>query len=227
MVRKESNGPRLGRRPGSEGEAVRAALLQTARRLFAERGYQAVSVRALAAEARVNAAMIHYYFGNKEGLYLAVLREALAPTLERLAGLASAGRRDREALVELLGGHMQLMREQPWLIPLVTREVLLREGPLQDAFADQIASRMLAGLRTLTAETPAASAGRADFAALSVLAMTVFPFIATAMLKKVFHIEPDQAFAAGWSEHVARLMFAPVEPAAGASPSHPHEGSSP
>jgi len=222
MVGAGSEAPRLGRRAGGDGEAVRAALLQTARRLFAERGYQAVSVRALAAAAGVNAAMIHYYFGNKEGLYLAVLREVLAPTLERLAGLAGAGRRDREALAELLRGHMQLMRADPWLVPLVVREVLLREGPLQDAFADQIASQMLAGLRTLTAETPVARAGRPDFAALSVLAMTVFPFIATAMLEKVFHMVPDQAFAAGWSEHVARLVFPAVgesrTPETGASP---------
>jgi AcrR family transcriptional regulator len=211
MARKAGEVPRLGRRPARDGEAVRAALLETARRLFAERGYQAVSVRALAAEAGANAAMIHYYFGNKEGLYLAVLREVLAPTLERLAGFASAGRQDREALAELLRGHMQLMHRERWLMPLVTREVLLREGPLQDAFANQIASHMLAGLRTLTAGTPAARAGRPDFAALSVLAMTVFPFIATAMLEKVFHIVPDQAFAGGWSEHVAQLVFTAAE----------------
>jgi len=212
MASKGEAAPRLGRRPGADGEAVRTALLETARRLFAERGYQAVSVRALAAEAGVNAAMIHYYFGSKEGLYLAVMREALAPTLERVAGLATAGRSDREALAELLQAHMRLMQRERWLMPLVAREVLLREGPLQDAFADQIASQMLAGLRSLTAETPAARAGRPEFAALSVLAMTVFPFLASALLEKVFKLEPDDAFAAAWSKHVARLVFNTLEP---------------
>jgi TetR/AcrR family transcriptional regulator len=212
-----NDAPRSGRRRGGEGEAVRTALLEAARRLFAERGYPAVSLRALAAETGSNAAMIHYYFGNKEGLYLAVLREALAPTLERLASLVTAGRHDRAALAELLRSHMGLMHQQPWLVPLVTREVLLREGPLQDAFADQIAAQLRQGLRALTADTPSARAGRPDFAALAVLAMTVFPFIATAMLEKVFRLQPDSEFATHWSEMVAGLVFSEIDAPAEAS----------
>jgi len=79
-----------------------------------------------------------------------------------------------------------------------------------------VAAQMLGGLRSLVAETPAARAGRPDLAALSVLSMTVFPFIASAMLQKVFGMEPDAAFAAEWSEHVARLVFTGVGPAPGA-----------
>lgn len=207
MTKKLDQPPRLGRRPGSDGEVVRLALLETARRMFAERGYQAVSVRALAAEAGVNPAMIHYYFGNKEGLYLAVLREVLAPTLERLAGLTTASRQDRKALAELIHGHMQLLQSNRWLMPLVAREVLLREGPLQEAFADQLASRVFSGLRSLTAETPTAQAGRPEFAVLSVLAMTLFPFLAKAILERVLGLKTDDAFSTVWSEHVAELIF--------------------
>jgi AcrR family transcriptional regulator len=47
-------------------------ILDTAERLFAERGIDAVSLRALTAEAGVNLASVHYHFGSKEALVTAV-----------------------------------------------------------------------------------------------------------------------------------------------------------
>lgn len=49
-------------------------LLQAARRLFAERGLAATSIRDLAQEAGVNVAAVNYHFGDKEQLYLEALR---------------------------------------------------------------------------------------------------------------------------------------------------------
>jgi TetR/AcrR family transcriptional regulator, regulator of cefoperazone and chloramphenicol sensitivity len=56
---------------------TRDRILRAAVRLFAERGYDATSVRALAAKARVNQAAVNYHFKSKEGLYREVLREAI------------------------------------------------------------------------------------------------------------------------------------------------------
>jgi AcrR family transcriptional regulator len=51
---------------------MRAAAL-----VFAEHGYDGASIRAIVAKADVNQAAINYHFGNKEGLYRAVLKMAL------------------------------------------------------------------------------------------------------------------------------------------------------
>ena len=48
-------------------------LKDTARRLFAEKGFAGASVRDICAEASAGRNMIHHYFGNKEGLFKAVL----------------------------------------------------------------------------------------------------------------------------------------------------------
>ena len=45
------------------------AILNTAERLFAERGYAATTMRQIASEAKVNGSMVSYYFGSKEALY--------------------------------------------------------------------------------------------------------------------------------------------------------------
>jgi AcrR family transcriptional regulator len=58
-------------------EFTRERILRTAARLFAERGYDATSIRSLAAKARVNQAAINYHFKTKDGLYREVLRAAI------------------------------------------------------------------------------------------------------------------------------------------------------
>jgi AcrR family transcriptional regulator len=75
---------------------TREQILDTAERLFADQGIGAVSLRSITAEAGVNLAAIHYYFGSKEALVVAVFdrrvvklneeRLALLDEVERAAG---------------------------------------------------------------------------------------------------------------------------------------------
>ena len=51
---------------------IKNHLLMAGLELFAERGYNGVSIRELAVKAKANSSMITYHFGSKKGLYLAV-----------------------------------------------------------------------------------------------------------------------------------------------------------
>ena len=78
-------------------------ILDTAERLFAESGIDAVSLRAITGEASVNLAAIHYHFGSKEALVKAVFARRLIPlNQERLALLdeVEAGAGDGPLAVE-------------------------------------------------------------------------------------------------------------------------------
>ena len=63
-------------------EITRERILKAAERLFADRGYDATSVRAIVAKARVNQAAINYHFAGKDGLYREVLRAAFRALTE-------------------------------------------------------------------------------------------------------------------------------------------------
>ncbi len=56
-------------------------ILLAAQKLFSQRGFDGVTMRAIAAEAGVNLASIVYYFENKEGLYMAVFRHYAEPLM--------------------------------------------------------------------------------------------------------------------------------------------------
>lgn len=60
---------RRGRRPA--GADTRHALLDAARQVFVERGYDGATVRLIAARADVDPAMVNHWFGGKEGLFAA------------------------------------------------------------------------------------------------------------------------------------------------------------
>lgn len=85
-------------------------ILNCAEREFAARGYSATPLRKIAAAARVNQALINYYFGSKEKLYQAVfLRRGLELTQKRLQLLEELEKNaDKPLTVEALVGSFLL-----------------------------------------------------------------------------------------------------------------------
>ena len=85
-----------GRRPGQT--ETREKILDAARHRFAELGYDGATVRGIAADAGVNAALLHHFFGTKERLFVASLNLPVNPA--ELVPLILAG--PREGLGERL-----------------------------------------------------------------------------------------------------------------------------
>jgi AcrR family transcriptional regulator len=79
----------VGERPHRDRAATRQRLLDAARRLFAEHGYDHVTVRMIAAAADANVALINRYFGSKSGLFGEVL--AGEPTVREVIEGDAAG----------------------------------------------------------------------------------------------------------------------------------------
>jgi AcrR family transcriptional regulator len=69
--------PVRGRRPGPSD--TRERILATAREAFLAGGYQAVSLRAIAAAAGVDVALLSYHFGSKQGLFSAAMALPVNP----------------------------------------------------------------------------------------------------------------------------------------------------
>ena len=78
-------------------EVTRERIIKAAERLFADRGYDGTSIRAIVAKARVNQAAINYHFAGKDGLYREVLRMAFrALTENQLAHVRELSAMSRE-----------------------------------------------------------------------------------------------------------------------------------
>ena len=72
-------GARMVDREAEQSRDVKTAILEAAETVFAVYGFHGATTRAIAEEADVNLAMIHYHFGSKEVLFQAVLTRRLDP----------------------------------------------------------------------------------------------------------------------------------------------------
>jgi AcrR family transcriptional regulator len=79
---------RTGRRPGNPD--TREAILAAARSAFAERGFDAASIRGIATAAGVDPALVHHYFGTKEDLFRATIDIPIDPA-QLLPAVLGAG----------------------------------------------------------------------------------------------------------------------------------------
>src|SRR4051812_7837944 len=71
--------------PPRKSDRTRSAILDAARRQFAERGYDATTVRDIAAEADIDPALVIRYFGSKDDLFvLAAHLELKLPPLDQV-----------------------------------------------------------------------------------------------------------------------------------------------
>jgi len=134
-----------GRRPGAPD--TRAEVLTAARASFAEKGFRGTTIRAVAASAGVDPALVHHYFGSKDDLFVAALqipvdpREVLAPVVA--AGPDGAG----ERLMRALLGVWDDPAVQPGLLALVRSLISDDSGGLvRDAFIPVVVGPVLAAL---------------------------------------------------------------------------------
>jgi AcrR family transcriptional regulator len=195
---------------------VRLRLVDTARALFTRRGFGEVSVREIAREAGVTPAMIAYYFGDKQGLYEAMLSSVFDTLLGRVRELAAespASTAPVEAFIRLYVGTIQA---QPWLPGLLLREVLTADSAVRARFVERFAARAAAIVPGLLAAEIAGGALRGDLdarlAVLSLIGMCVFPFLAHPITGKALGYELDAEFAARLVAHTSRLFLDGARP---------------
>ena len=118
---------------------TRERLLTAASRLFAERGYEGVAVDEVVDAAAANKRMVYHYFGNKDGLFVAVLERAFATLQQAEEDLFTPGVRRgdaRDVLADLVALYFAFLQRHPEFVRLLLWENLqggsrcLQAGPL-------------------------------------------------------------------------------------------------
>ncbi|GIJ37349.1 TetR/AcrR family transcriptional regulator [Micromonospora andamanensis] len=179
---------RSGRRPGKPG--TRDTILEAARSTFAERGFDASTIRAIAAAAGVDPALVHHYFGTKEQLFLAAMRFPVDP--RELLPKVLAGDRDG------LGERLVRMFVTVWDSPAGAAGVaLLRSAVssewtarlLREFLTTQVLRRVLDQLDVDPAEVPL----RGSLVASQLVGLALMRYVIR--LEPVASVAPDTLIA--------------------------------
>lgn len=129
--------------PGADGgTSTRGALVAAGRALFARRGYDGTSIRAITTEAGANLGAVTYHFGSKRGLYEEVLRRAVEPLGERVRSVAAPEERRKDAgdaagpgpsalerIAEVVRAFFRHLAENPDIPQLMLQEIAAGKDP--------------------------------------------------------------------------------------------------
>lgn len=181
-------------RPGPDSPDLRSRLLDAAIVCFTRQGIAATPLRAIATEAGVTPALLHYYFGDKAQLQEAVISERVMPAFSRLREpLLGAGDDVAELVAAFVKGIGVLVAEHPWLPALWVREVLCEGGALREVLFERIGSQLPQMMAARFAQAQARGEINEDLdprlLMVSLVGLTMFPAAGAPIWRRMFQAE--------------------------------------
>ncbi len=183
---------------GSRGqpEESRAAILQAAAREFAEQGIAGARTDAIARAAKVNKALLYYYFKDKETLYGAVLDNAFGGMKTRVFNVLESDLPPRQKILAYVGAYFDFIASSPIYPKLMQREMMrAREGRSQhidrliNTYFQPIYQRVGKLLQEGTAEGEFRKVDAAHFIP-SMIAIIVFYFSSAPVMRRIVGFNP-------------------------------------
>jgi len=171
-----------------DAPATRRRLLDSAERELAQRGYVAARLKDIAASAGVQITLIHHHFGDKEGLYRAVLDRLLSPAqtsswslLKAQPDLEDLARGFVTLITELYGTHRNLLA-------ILRHEATTGSGVLTDLLRERM-TPVAEAATALVLDMQHRGEIRRDLAAVEIVALTMgmaaYPFVDEVVLETV------------------------------------------
>jgi TetR/AcrR family transcriptional regulator len=188
--------PRRARAPGRPGAAtpapdLRERVLDAALACYVRTGIAATSMRAIADEAAVTPALLHYYFGDKARLQAAVVEERLRPAIGLLHQHVARGGGDPGGMVAgFVRGVAAVVAAHPWLPSLWVREILCEGGALRDFLLREVGPSLPRAMATRFAQAQREGALNPGLdprlLVVSLVGLTLFPAAGAPIWRQLF-----------------------------------------
>jgi AcrR family transcriptional regulator len=201
----------VGRKAGrpQKNREVRQLLIEHARDLFVVQPYDKVSTRLVAERAGVNIAMIRYYFGNKAGLFEAMLRETLRPMQVQMQKLIDESSHNN--FLDLMRTYYREMVKVPRFPRLIAQVMNMPPSETQRELLEKVFLDVAKPAQDIIFEKLVEQGVlRKDrdpkLCRVSYISLMVFPFIAPPPLLALHGIELNEEFLNSLIEHNIKLM---------------------
>src|SRR5712692_2615420 len=172
----------------AKNPATAQRIVAAAESIFAERGLAGARTDEIAKAARVNKALLYYYFGSKADLHRFVLESLFSQLLTAVEGAPAAGSLPRQELLAYVNGYFDFVSGHPNYPRLVQREVMesgRHLGWIVEHYFRPLHHRLS---RAIEAGIAAGEFRRVDahHTVLTIIAMTVFYFAAAPVLSEIW-----------------------------------------
>ena len=193
--------------PGSSGEQ---AILEAAEILFAEKGFAAVSMSAIAKLANTSKPNIYHHFKNKNELYLAIMKTAVERTSVLLDALEAATGTFRQRLSEFAAGQLNNILAHKRSTQLILRESFTPNSQHGREISRHAVGKVYSRLVAMVQQGQEKNEFRSDIdpalAAFMIVSVNMFYFQASPVMQHIpeVHFNDD---AATYSKGVMDILF--------------------
>lgn len=184
---------RLGTR--GQPEESRAAILNAAVAEFADYGIAGARTDAIARAARVNKALLYYYFKDKDALYEAVLDHVFGGLRARVMPVLDSKLPPRQRILEYLGTYFDYIAANP-RFPRVVQAEWMRSGE-RSARMQRVAKQYFLPISDKVTELLRMGVAAGEFRPVnpmdflpSVVGVIIFYFSAAPLMKRLTNIDP-------------------------------------
>lgn len=181
-------------------------LMDAAFELLKEKSYRSITIREIAAKADMQSAMISYYFGDKEGLFIALLETLAEQQFEQFQQV----RNHENPIKEFIDIAVDYFANNTAVTRLIVDEVLHENSTLSERFIESFPKRMAVLLPQLIEKQQHIGRCRAGanskWLAFSLMTLIVMPFIGQSVRQKAWAISDQEVSSQAWSEHIYQLF---------------------
>ncbi len=179
-------------RKKAENPAAARRILDAAEPIFAARGLAGARTEEIAVAARVNKALLYYYFHSKAQLHRAVLERLFRQLHQSIIAAGSASRSPRDRLLAFVNGYFDFVASHPSYPRLVQRQAMESSGQREwmvRSFFRPFHARLS---RTIAEGVKAGEFRPVDpsHTVFTIIAMTVFYFAAAPVLRRILDRDP-------------------------------------
>ena len=177
-------------------EESRAAILHAAAQEFAEHGIAGARTDAIARQAKVNKALLYYYFKDKETLYGAVLDHAFSGLKSTVFHVLDGDESPREKFLNYVGTYFDFVAANQVYPKLMQREMMrARQG--QSPHIEKVIKNYLQPIFLRVSELLRKGIAEGEFRPIdpvhfvpSMISMIVFYFSSAPVMQRIVHFNP-------------------------------------
>ncbi len=178
----------------AQDKNTESLILETAREVFVEKGFEGARMQEIADKAGINKALLHYYYRGKEKLFEAIFRESIGKIVPRIFEIMGSPAPLAEKIAGFVGNYIDLLAENPHIPSFVLHELyrnpdrigdtLLRSGVdptgLQSRLVEQLRNENCIEIEP-------------QQLMVNIVALCIFPFVARPILQTVlFGRDPEK-----------------------------------
>jgi len=172
-------------------------ILEAAHRVFLHKGMSGARMQEIANEAGINKALLHYYFKNKELLFISVFRVALGQFIPRLQSALTSNLSFADKLKEISVNYHEMLMENPYLPSFILQEVNREPEKLIALFKDAgVDQHLVLSLLQKEIEGYLGIAIDPRHFLLSLLSLVIFPILSMPMMCGLFFENNTQEYKA-------------------------------